>query len=108
MQRKRYPKEFKDQLIQEAKETGNVMQVAKRHEVSSKTLYRWISESKHKAWQHTSSEAKKTATYIPSEKEFKQLEKENDKLKRILGEKDLEIAILRDLIKKKNPGFQTE
>jgi len=36
------------------------------------------------------------------------LEKENNQLKKILGEKDLEIAILRDLIKKKNPGFQIE
>lgn len=33
----------------------------------------------------------------------KALVKENDQLKRLLGEKDLEIAILRDLIKKKNP-----
>ncbi|RHX67150.1 transposase, partial [Bacillus amyloliquefaciens] len=33
----------------------------------------------------------------------KELSKENEKLKMLLGEKDLEIAILRDLIKKKNP-----
>ncbi|WP_374724238.1 hypothetical protein [Calidifontibacillus erzurumensis] len=33
----------------------------------------------------------------------KELAKENEKLKTLLGEKDLEIAILRDLIKKKNP-----
>jgi transposase len=33
----------------------------------------------------------------------KELTKENEKLKTRLGEKDLEIAILRDLIKKKNP-----
>lgn len=33
----------------------------------------------------------------------KELSKENEKLKTLLGEKDLEIAILRDLIKKKNP-----
>ncbi|NUN88191.1 transposase, partial [Coprococcus comes] len=33
----------------------------------------------------------------------KQLSNENDQLKKLLGEKDLEIAILRDLIKKKNP-----
>lgn len=108
MKRKRYPKEFKDQMIQEAAETGNVAQVAKRHEISPKTLYRWISQSKHKAWQHTSNGAKKTAVYVPSNQEFKQLEKENNQLKKLLGEKDLEIAILRDLIKKKNPGFLTE
>lgn len=31
---------------------------------------------------------------------------ENDKLKKILGEKDLEIAILRDLLKKANPQLK--
>lgn len=108
MKSKRYPKEFKDQLIKEAQETGNVQQVAKRHEVSPKTLYSWISQSKHKAWQHTNGESRKTAIYMPSHQEFKQLESENDKLKKLLGEKDLEIAIMRDLIKKKNPGFLTE
>jgi transposase len=35
----------------------------------------------------------------------KELFKENEKLKMLLGEKDLEIAILRDLIKKKNPDL---
>ncbi|OAT79296.1 transposase [Desulfotomaculum copahuensis] len=108
MTRKRYPKEFKDQLIQEVAEIGNAVPVAKRHEVNLKTLYRWISQSRHKAWQVTSAGTKKTAVYIPSHQEFRQLESENEKLKKILGEKDLEIAILRDLVKKQPPGFQTE
>lgn len=34
---------------------------------------------------------------------YNQISKENEQLKKLLGEKDLEIAILRDLIKKKNP-----
>lgn len=33
MQRKRYPIEFKQQLIQEAQEAGNASQVARRHEI---------------------------------------------------------------------------
>ncbi|RYD05545.1 hypothetical protein N752_09370 [Desulforamulus aquiferis] len=61
MKSKRYPKEFKDQVIKDALEINDVGQVAKRYEVHPKTLYRWISESKHKAWQQTSSESKKTA-----------------------------------------------
>jgi len=36
------------------------------------------------------------------------MEKENKTLKKLLGEKDLEIAILRDLVKKARPGFLTE
>ena len=36
----------------------------------------------------------------------KALESENEKLKKLLGEKDLEIAILKDLVKKTNPQFK--
>jgi transposase len=48
--------------------------------------------------------AKKTATYTPTAQEFKEVENQNDHLKKLLGEKDLEIAILRDLLKKTQPG----
>jgi len=36
------------------------------------------------------------------------MEKENNTLKKILGEKDLEISVLRDLVKKTRPGYPTE
>jgi len=108
MKRKRYPKNFKEQLIKETQEVGNALSVAKRHEVSVKTLYRWIQDSKYKAWEETDTNAKKVAAYIPSPQEFRQMEKENNTLKKLLGEKDLEISILRDLVKKPRPGFPTE
>ncbi|MTV51078.1 transposase [Heliobacillus mobilis] len=108
MTRKQYPKEFKEQVIQEARECGNIAQVARRHEVHVNMLYRWIQQSKHKSWQDAPEDAKKVSAYVPSPKEFVQLESENDRLKQLLGEKDLEIAILRDLIKKKNPGYLTK
>jgi transposase-like protein len=107
MNRKRYPKNFKEQLIKEVREVGNAVSVAKRHGINAKTLYRWIHESKHKAWEKTDGNAKKITTYVPSPQEFKQMENENEKLKKLLGEKDLEIAILRDLVKKVHPGYLT-
>ncbi|WP_309480038.1 transposase, partial [Brevibacillus agri] len=70
---------------------------ARRHGIDPKMLYRWIRDSKHADWQNTSSEAKAVTSYTPSPGEFRELETENDKLKKLLGEKDLEIAILRDL-----------
>jgi hypothetical protein len=69
--------------------------------MNPKTLYRWISKSKHKAWQHTNRGAKKTAVYLPSLKSLNNWKKIITNLK--LYEKDLEIAILRDLIKKEKP-----
>ncbi|RNB65400.1 transposase, partial [Brevibacillus invocatus] len=104
MQRKRYSIEFKQQLIQEAQEVGNASQVARRHGIDVKMLYRWIRDSKHTDWQNASADAKAVTSYTPSPGEFRELETENDKLKKLLGEKDLEIAILRDLVKKVNPA----
>ncbi|ERI10929.1 transposase [Aneurinibacillus aneurinilyticus] len=108
MQRKRYSLEFKQQLVQEAKEAGNTTQVARRHGIDVKLLYRWIRNSKHADWQNASPEAKAVTSYTPSPGEFRELETENDKLKKLLGEKDLEIAILRDLVKKVNPAYRTK
>jgi len=108
VERKRYPKELKDQVIREVQEVGNAVPVAKKHGINVKVIYRWLKESKHKAWANTPSDAKKIAEYLPSPKEFRQLEDENEKLKTLLGEKDLEIAIMRDLLKKRRPGFPTK
>ncbi|WP_412679082.1 transposase [Brevibacillus parabrevis] len=63
MQRKRYPIEFKQQLVQEA---GNASQVARRHGIDVKMLYRWIRDSKHADWQNTPAEAKAVTSYTPS------------------------------------------
>lgn len=71
-------------------------------------LYRWIHDSKHADWQNTLAGAKAVTSYTPSSGEFRELETENDKLKKLLGEKDLEIAILRDLVKKVNPAYRTK
>ena len=45
-------------------------------------------------------------TYTPTAQEFKQIENQNGQLKTLLGEKDLEIAILRDVLKKTQPGYR--
>lgn len=87
-------------MLRDVEEIGSVAQVAKRHGVSDKTVYRWIEQARHKDWEETSSLAKQTTSYVPSAKEFREIEVENNKLKNILGEKDLETAILRDLLKK--------
>ena len=108
MKGKVYTKEFKEMILQETNETNDVAQVARRHDLSTKTIYNWRKQAGHKAWDVTDPTAKKTAVYTPTAQEFKELESENSQLKQILGEKDLEIAILRDLIKKSQPGYRTK
>lgn len=106
MERKIYTKEMKEAILKEASEVGNVAQVARRHGISPKNIYNWSRQAKYKNWQATPSEAKNMHAYTPNAQEFKTLENENQKLKVVLGEKDLEIAILRDVLKKANPGYR--
>lgn len=93
---KRYPEEFKRQIIKEVEETGNATLVARRHDLVPGTVTRWVRESKK--------ENGLISNYNYSNNiNAKSLEEENEQLKKLLGEKDLEIAILKDLLKKTNP-----
>ncbi|MEY8303626.1 transposase [Anaerosalibacter bizertensis] len=93
---KRYPEEFKRQIIKEVEETGNATLVARRHDLVPGTVTRWVRESKK--------ENGLILSYNYSNNiNAKSLEEENEQLKKLLGEKDLEIAILKDLLKKTNP-----
>jgi putative transposase len=96
VKRNKYPKEFKLQVVREAKEVGNKAAVARRYEIHANLVSKWMKEYEEESDVMLSGD-------VPSSVEMKQLEQENDQLKRLLGEKDLEIAILRDLLKKKNP-----
>ncbi|QAY68294.1 transposase [Paenibacillus protaetiae] len=107
MQRRRFTIEFKQQVIHEAKEVGNAAQVARRHNINPKILYRWMEQAEHTDWKATNSSAKAVSAYVPSPQEFRTLEGENKQLKELLGEKDLEIAVLRDLLKKQKPAYRT-
>ncbi|MDM5154758.1 transposase [Bacillus sp. DX1.1] len=96
MQRRKHSIEFKKQVVQEAIETGNKALVARRYDLSPNLVHKWI-----KAFQdHDRQEVGHHEVISPAE--VKQLEAENDQLKKLLGEKNLEIAILRDVLKKKN------
>jgi transposase len=97
MKRTRHSKEFKIQVAIESIETGNAALVARRYDLVSNMVNRWVKEYKEGKYDDQG----QTVVHAPLE--TKKLSQENDQLKRLLGEKDLEIAILRDLIKKKNP-----
>ncbi|ASS90019.1 transposase [Aeribacillus pallidus] len=96
MTRTKHSKEFKLQVIKEAQETGNNSLVARRYELNSNMVSRWVREYKDGKYGDVD------VTVLP-DLDPKEISKENEKLKILLGEKDLEIAILRDMIKKKNP-----
>lgn len=96
MRRSKHSTEFKLQVIKEAQETRKISIVARRYELNPNMVSRWIRE--HKEGKFGDVDMQTIPDFDP-----KEMSKENEKLKVLLGEKDLEIAILRDLIKKKNP-----
>jgi len=96
MKRTKHSKEFKLQVIKESLETGKPSVVARRYELNANMVSRWVREYKDGKYRDVD------VTSMP-DLDSKELANENDQLKKILGEKDLEIAILRDLVKKQNP-----
>lgn len=105
MKGKSYTKELKEEVLREVKEVGNVSLVSRRHGISKSTIFTWIKNSKDEIKVKPGRKA-----LVEGEKELEneltEVTRDNDQLKKLLGEKDLEIAILRDLIKKSNPQLK--
>ena len=95
-----YSNEFKEQVLREADETGNMALVARNHNIPAATINTWDKRRKNKA-KNNSTRGPKSSSFN-SVTATKEVERENDTLKKLLGEKDLEIAILKDLLKKTN------
>lgn len=87
MKGKAYSDEFKEQVLKEVEETGNVTLVARNHGIPSTTINTWIKKNSNNA---ISSKGPKSSNF-----------NSNNYNKEIEKEKDLEIAILKDLLKNK-------
>ena len=46
LQRNRYSEEFKEQIVGECQQVGNIAVVARRHEISAKTAANWVRAAK--------------------------------------------------------------
>ncbi|AZR73921.1 transposase [Anoxybacter fermentans] len=102
MKRKKYSDEFKQQIIEECRLVGNIALVARRHEISRQTVYSWIKSSRQKG-STESFPRDKEKQYLEVLRRLEKVSTENDMLKKLLAEKELELAILRDLRDKVNP-----
>lgn len=89
MQRRRFTNDFKQQIVKEAKETHNSALVARNHNLSPSQVAKWVRETDYPI-----------PKGMPQTKENKELIKQNTLLKKLLAEKELENAILQDLLKK--------
>lgn len=112
MVRRKFSQKFKEQVVKECLETGNVSIVARKHEIRSNVVNRWVTLYKNGGLSTGKPGAGETNVtgdeYQHLVAEKKELEKANEQLKRTLGEQTLEVSILRDLLKKANPHLRTK
>lgn len=74
-------------ILREAEETGNIREVIRKYNVSEQSFYRW----RNKYGGMETSEIRR----------LKELEKENEQLKKIVAEQTLDIRMLKDINSKK-------
>lgn len=94
-------------IVQECLETSNCAVVARRYGIASNIVNRWTRNYKkygEAAFKGSSTATSTNEPFHPGE--YKKALSENEKLKKLLGEKELEIEILKDLLKKINPHLQ--
>jgi transposase-like protein len=98
----KYSDELKEQIIRECQEVGNVAVVARRYEISSNTIHTWIKKYRERGTAKTLKKNGFKDLNTMSE-QLKKVSTENDQLKRLVAEKELELAILWELRDKTNP-----
>lgn len=81
MKQTKYSDEEKLKIIAEARSSGNIAATAKRYSISDVCIHGWIKK-------------------FSKSKPEKDLQSELKKLKQQLADRDLEISILKDLVKK--------
>jgi len=87
MKRKRYTEEQIISILKEHQAGASVPDLSRRHGVVENTIYRWKS--------------KFGGMEISDAKRLRELEQENAKLKRLLGESELDKAALKELVQGK-------
>lgn len=97
MKKRTFTKEEKMQILKEARESG-VKNTLDKYGIYPASYYSW-----KKKYEEMGEAGFKHGMTKKHRKEIKRLEKENDTLKRLLAEKELETRLQMELLKKKYP-----
>lgn len=91
--------EVKKKYVRIALETNKITTTAKSAGVSRNTLRRWMEEYGDSVRDEMEQEVS-SGEVIPIDKSAEYYKQQYERAMRLLGEKELEIAVLRDLVKK--------
>lgn len=94
--------EEKETILKDIEKTG-VVEGCRKHGIYATTYYSWLERYKKHGVDGLAGLAKKRA-----DRDTKKLQQENDLLKKLLAEKDLELAIKDELLKKKMQQWKSE
>lgn len=86
MKRARFSEEQIIGILRQAEAGVRVVDLCRQHGISDATFYKWRS--------------KFGGMSVPDAKRLKQLEEENARLKKLVGEQALDISVLKDVLSK--------
>jgi transposase len=95
--------DVKKQYVRMAIESGNAAFIARKVGVTSNTLLGWIKRYRDEVEAEMEQENVKPLSPSSSPSD---IEKKYNHAMKLLGEKELEIAMLREMVKKNYPGFK--
>jgi len=94
MKYKKWTLQEKLGILASSEEIG-VVEACRKYSVSTGTFYNWKKKFEHKG------EAGLKATYHGKGKELRQAEEENRVLRKLLSDREIELEVQRELLKKK-------
>jgi len=108
MEKRILSKEEKLAIINEVEQSGNITQVIRKYGIGYSLFYKWkhryIAEGINGLEPRNRSKSN-SRIGIYSSKEIDMMQVENQRLKKIVAEKELQIEMLQELLKKKKVGI---
>lgn len=102
MRSKKVFEEARLKIVQEALSGIKIAVLARKYEIHPETIRTWVKEYRDRIGDD---QIPSTDEQVQELKRLQEVEEKYEKAVKILGEKELEIEILRELLKKSNPAY---
>lgn len=103
----RCPVQTKKELVAEVLMGCRTVVVARRYGLSPKTLSNWVRQYRDEVGNIMEQKQNEQQELVEKAARYEELEQKYQEALKLIGEKDLEISILRDMVKKKYPDWKS-